>query len=475
MNPDLPNMLETNPTPIDNTFANSPSPLLNVPEPTVSANALTTPAPSVSIPTPSQPSQPSTFVQNLEPAIQAGSQGVQNLQQQIIQAQTAEAEQRNNILNQLLSMEGLNTQDTFQNALNQSLANITGQDPNEFMQQLSDANVALATLQGKFRSGAQAISGAQGQSKVFEGVQLNELERQRAVEVGNQALLVQALQGNFDTARQIALDTANFASEDKKVELQNLLAQYDALTGIVDQQTQQLLDQEKAKIQAELADTERTQGLVDNAIVAGMATVEEMQYLTSTEVDNATKQRIAMEIINRGARSDRFAGAGGASEGDVLTTDAQAQSIISDLNVISDLLNDTQGLNKAVGKIKTSRGVTRRGAGDRFVSKLNNLLSSGVLKQISDAKAMGVTFGALSDSELTLVASAANRINNWVETDKQGRVIGYRTSEQNMKDALKEIQDTLQKKYQSTTGQQFYSNEDLLNVDGTQDAIYTIQ
>ena len=408
-------------------FANNPSPLISNVQPQTTASNVATPPPTVNVPTPQMPTTPSTFVNNLTPTIDAGNQGVQNIQQRIIEAQTAEASQRNNVLNQLLSIDGVNTQNTYERAFGNTIQSLTGQDPDAFMQQLTDANMALATLQGKFRSGAQAISGAQGQTKRFEGVQLNELERQRAVEVGNQALIVQALQGNFDTARQIALDTANFASEDKKTELNNLLAQYDALTGIVDQQTQQLLDQEKQKIQAELMDTERTQNLVDSAIVQGLATVEEMQYLTSTEVDNATKQRIAMEIINRGGAADRFASArGGMAEGDVSTA-AQTQSILSDINVISELLNDKQGLNKAVGTRKSARGTFNRGAGDRFVSKLNNLLSSGVLKQISDAKAMGVTFGALSDSELTLVASAANRINNWVETDKQGRVIGYKT------------------------------------------------
>ena len=455
-------------------FANNPSPLLSNVQPTTTANNVATPPPTVNVPTPQIPTTPSTFVNNLTPTIDAGNQGVQNIQQRIIEAQTAEANQRNNVLNQLLSIDGVNTQNTYERAFGNTIQSLTGQDPDAFMQQLTDANMALATLQGKFRSAAQSISGARGQSQVAESAALNELERQRAVEVGNQALIVQALQGNFDTARQIALDTANFASEDKKTELNNLLKQYDALTGIVDQQTQQLLDQEKQKVQMELMDTERTQNLVDSAIVAGMATVEEMQYLTSTEVDNATKQRIAMEIINRGARSDRFASAGGGELGEAgITTQAQTNQILQDINVIDELLNDKAGLNKAVGTRKSKRGTFNRGAGDRFVSKLNNLLASGVLKQISDAKAMGVTFGALSDSELNLVASASNRINNWVEMDKQGRVIGYKTSEQNMRDALNEINNVLKNKYQATSGSTYYSDEELLNPNNNRQVVYT--
>jgi len=468
MNPELQNLINTQ-------YPQSPIPVPSV-NTQVSASNLTTPPASVSLPSPQQPTQPSQFVQTLAPAIQSGSQGVQSLQQQFIQSQSEEAQQRNDVLNRLLSFDGTDQAQTFESAFQKSVRGLTGQNSEDFIRQLNDANTSLATLQGKFRSAEQATSAAQGQTKRFEGVQLNELDRQKAVEVGNQALLVQALQGNFETARQIALDTANFAQEDRKLELDNLTRQYDALTGIVDAQTQQLLDQEKIKIETEKAQIERTQNLVDSAIVAGMATVEEMQYLTSTQVSDTEKQRIAMEIINRGARSDRFASSGsgsGSGEDMVASTDAQAQAIIADLSIVSGLLADTQGLNKAVGTRKTNRGVTRRGAGEDFVSKLDNLLSSGVLKQISDAKAMGVTFGALSEGELTLIANASNAINNSVERDKNGRVVGYKTSEQNMRNNLKVIEDNLKNKYQATTGTPFLTDEELLNPTGTQNSVYS--
>lgn len=399
-------------------FANNPSPLISNVQPQTTASNVATPPPTVNVPTPQMPTTPSTFVNNLTPTIDAGNQGVQNIQQRIIEAQTAEASQRNNVLNQLLSIDGVNTQNTYERAFGNTIQSLTGQDPDAFMQQLTDANMALATLQGKFRSGAQAISGAQGQTKRFEGVQLNELERQRAVEVGNQALIVQALQGNFDTARQIALDTANFASEDKKTELNNLLAQYDALTGIVDQQTQQLLDQEKQKIQAELMDTERTQNLVDSAIVQGLATVEEMQYLTSTEVDNATKQRIAMEIINRGARSDRFASAGGGVEGDTVGASSQA-SQLPFLKETAQLALDLAKVSGSSGINRTIRDIFKGSNKFRQLENLTDTLKTNILTLAGDPNVRKFFGPQMSEADVRMMMAGGTTLDPMKQTPSQ--------------------------------------------------------
>lgn len=266
--------------------------------PEITGKDFITPQSRIQLPTPTQPTTSSQFVQNLQPAIQAGSDG-------IIRAQTKEADTRNDLLNRLMANEVTPTGDVYQESLNKQISQLTGKRPEEFMQSLADANTRLATLQGKFRTGAQAISGAKGQSQAFEGVQLNELDRQQAVEVGNQALLVQALQGNFDTARQIALDTANFATEDRKAELNNLLAQYDAISGVVEGQEAQLIQKERDKVEAEKAELERTQTAIDTAIMSGGATVADMQQLTNPNLSNQEKLSIAQGVVAKTAKADR--------------------------------------------------------------------------------------------------------------------------------------------------------------------------
>lgn len=260
-------------------------------QPQVTAEQIAKPQPQVKLPQPKLPTSPDQFVERLSPAIEQSSKG-------LIRAETEEAKRRDDVLSRLLDVDNTSSQDVYDRAFSKA-----GGD--EYLKQFTDANTKLATLQGKFRSAKQAVSTAPGQSQVFEGLQLSEVGRQEAVEVGNQALVVAALQGNVETARQIALDTSRFANEDRMFKLQNLSQQFDALNGIVTGQEAQLLEQEKQRVEAEKAALERLQTNIDTAITSGSATVEEMQQLASTTVPDDQKLAIAQQIISRTAADQR--------------------------------------------------------------------------------------------------------------------------------------------------------------------------
>lgn len=236
---------------------------------------------------------PYDFVNGLQPAINQANDG-------LIRANTQEEAARTDVLNRLLGVQDPNAQ----GAYNTKFKNLDG---NDYLKQFTDANTRLAQLTGVFNTGMQKISSAPGQSQVFEGLQLNEANRQKAVEVGNQAILVQALQGNIATARQIALDTSNFATQDRAAKLQSLGQQFDALNGIVTGQEKQLIDRANIQIQQELDQLKRAQTYVDSAIQSGEATPEEMQRLTDPKLTDFDKQQIAAGIISRsGAAKNAF-------------------------------------------------------------------------------------------------------------------------------------------------------------------------
>lgn len=260
-------------------------------QPSVTAQQIVNPPQQVQVPTPKVPTQPQQFVQRLEPTINQGSQG-------LITAQTREAEARNDVLSRLLNSDSASSQSIYDNAFRR-------QGGNEYLQQFTDANTRLAQLQGKFRTAKQAVSGAQGQSQAFEGVQLSEVGRQEAIDVGNQAILVQALQGNVETARQIALDTTRFATEDRQFELENLMAQFDALDGIVQGQEKQLVDNARIEAEREYDQLKRMQTAIDTAIQTGGASVEEMQSLSDTNISTEEKFNLANAIINRTVADQR--------------------------------------------------------------------------------------------------------------------------------------------------------------------------
>lgn len=344
----------------------------------------------VSVPQPIQATQPSSFVASLDPAIQQSQTGLQKAVEALTAQQTAEQEQRQDVLNRLLNMGTEPTANLFESKLEEQISKVTGQRPEDFLQTLTDANTTLAQLQGKFRTAGQAISGAQGQSKVFEGAQLNELSRQEAVEVGNQALIVQALQGNYDTARQIAFDTAKFAADDKLTELNNLIAQFNSVSQVASPADQVQLEAGLQELELEKAEIERTQDLIDEAILTGLAGVDEMQYLTSTEVPNEEKQRIAAQIISRGATPSSGGGftAGGVDIQTVINNSVDPEFTN---NVITSIRNSAGNKGRVTQsqeeEIETALNVVSQ------LDTILNLISGGNLDNDRSKELYGVKTG----------------------------------------------------------------------------------
>ena len=459
--------------------------------PVMTADSLSTPQKPVVLPTPKVPTPPAQFIQNLQPAIQQSNQG-------LIQAQTQEAESRNDVLKDLLRVDDPNSQGTYDNRFNQ----LGG---NDYLKQFTDANTRLAQLQGVFDTGSQKVSSAPGQSQVFEGLQLNEVSRQKAVEVGNQALVVQAMQGNIETARQIALDTTRFASEDRASKLQSLMAQFQSLDGIVQGQEKQLIDAQKIKVEQEYEQLKRVQATIDTAIQSGGATAEEMIELSNPSLSDDEKFALAQGIVSRSANQKLTFDQGLATSelglkydqfnldmasdgitvnedgtfnipqsatkrdtswqdlngkrvlvdnqtGEVITDQASLSSAEPDpmalastrttVNQISELFNQASS-PKQIG---VGANFTRDFLVNPFSAKKTNFIAG--IKQITgqltmdkliQAKANGATFGALSDGEREMLAQAASKFASWEIKNDKGEVTGYKTDGKSLQAELERI------------------------------------
>jgi hypothetical protein len=112
-----------------------------------------------------------------------------------------------------------------------------------------------------------------------------------------------------------------------------------------------------------------------------------------------------------------------------------------------DTLKTHQGLSKAVGATGLARWTPLKndvmdGDLSDFIGSVDQLTKDLTLDKLATAKDRGVTFGALSGPELSLVAEAATKINQWRRTEGEGenvRTTHYETSEKNF---LKEL-DTI--------------------------------
>jgi murein DD-endopeptidase MepM/ murein hydrolase activator NlpD len=356
-------------------------------QPSVMATQLADPPQQVRLPQPKVPTQPTEFVQRLEPIMKQSQDG-------LIRAQTEEARRRDDVLDRLLRQSNFSSQSVYDNAFKR-------QGGDEFLKQLTDANTRLATLQGKFRSAAQAVSSAPGQSQAFEGVQLSEVGRQEAVEVGNQALIVQALQGNYDTARQIALDTAQFATQDRQIELQNLMAQFDALNGIVQGQEAQLIENARIQAEREYQELQRLQNTIDAALTSGGVSIEEMQMLIDPSLTNDEKLGIAQGVIARTAGADRSFAQNLQLEEAQLRRDqfelqqAQFREQVRQFGIEAALKERELSFNQALSQAKMSGELSEQQA-QKVQASENALFLTGLVDELLNSPALKGSVGILN-------------------------------------------------------------------------------
>lgn len=144
--------------------------------------------------------------------------------------------------------------------------------------------------------------------------------------------------------------------------------------------------------------------------------------------------------------------------------DASIQAINAQIKNVDDLLygNGKKEIDKTTGDVGSIVGFVQGGLGvipdswntgkQDALAVAKNLVSNQTLQALADAKAKGITFGALSEGELGLVADAASRISAKLKIDpKTKEIIGFTGSESQFKDDLKTIRDNLAKSIETKT------------------------
>lgn len=136
--------------------------------------------------------------------------------------------------------------------------------------------------------------------------------------------------------------------------------------------------------------------------------------------------------------------------------DSQVAAIDEQIKNINDLVGEN-GYNYKVisGALQGGAlgfGGLATGAKGDALAIARNLVSNQTLQSLADAKAKGITFGALSEAELSAVANAASRIASKVIKDEGGQIIGFSGSESGFKDDLLKVKEGLETSKRKKTG-----------------------
>lgn len=151
----------------------------------------------------------------------------------------------------------------------------------------------------------------------------------------------------------------------------------------------------------------------------------------------------ASNFIDNGAN-----GASPAAQADKFQTEKTINQIAT--------LQKNSGLNSVVGPNAIARWSIKNsltGASAAAIGDIQQITEQLTLDKLIQAKANGATFGALSDGERQMLASAASKIGTWAIKNKDGKVTGYNIDEKTFRKELQTISDMTQKAYNIKYGQ----------------------
>lgn len=258
--------------------------------------------------------------------------------------------------------------------------------------------------------------------------------------------------GDFQQAEKLALQTISDMEKRDQRQLQLLQTAWNFVQNDLSESEKLQITQEFESQQAE-RDFERSQYMAefnyslgagqrafDNRMAQGRLALSQAQYQASlnTVIDRGDGNK---QLINK-VTGDVIATYGeGGLEGVQPFDDPQIKAKAQDqVNDVAQLAYD-KGLNNAVGANPFARWSTPfSGDKEAFVGKVENMVDTLTLMTYAEAKAQGLTFGAMSEGEWNILAKSATAIGNWRLKDKEtGKVTGYDVGQK----AFKKELDTL--------------------------------
>ncbi len=307
---------------------------------TLTGSDLVNPQDQIKVPETTPPEQPSDFVHR---AISP-----------LVQVDTEESRERDRVFNDIQNVD--QNGPSFDGAFDRELRSLGTPDA---VNRLRDVETNLSRLNTSFD--VQNVQIAEGNSIGQSQRAVSQNERERAVRTAGLAAEAQVLQGNISTAQAIARDTVQFAFEDRRLELQQLGAQYDALQDRVSGQEAQLLDQRRRELDEAQRQLEVVENNVAAAMTSGVATPDDITALTSPNTTDEEKIALAQEIQGRvaaqeAARAEAESAALVAQRNaSAYSSNLSAQKTQAELDQINNAVNQVQS-GGIYGVMQSSQG-----------------------------------------------------------------------------------------------------------------------
>lgn len=345
-------------------------------------------------------------------------------------------------------------------------------------QDLTDINNELNQKSLAFRREQEAIQTTPGLTVNQRNARLGDVSRRNNMELADLEVIRMARSNNLFNAESAIQKKVNaqFAEQERNVKAlqfvyQRAEGQFKEELGKVAKKEERAYELAKGEYQA--LENEKLQ-LVRNAQANGagngvMSSILKSQSLEEAyknagsyglSIDDKIKQaqlsKIQSELSSLNLPKDQELAAIGAVE---KITDVE--NLINDKKTMFSLVGGSRlatrrlfskPFNKSESGSNPAEQIASRAERADYISSVSQLIDSVTLDQLATAKERGVTFGALSQGELTVVASAGTRLGNRAIRNKSGEIVGFRGTEAEFEEDLKRIQEMAKRDYEKRTG-----------------------
>jgi len=301
--------------------------------------------------------------------------------------------------------------------------------------------------------------------------QRNADRKVEAIELENDIATSQLLQGKVDSAKKAITRAVELKFADKKAELQ---LEKDFLSRI---DTKEATARQEA-IRREEKVIEKAEEEAD--AVFGVATMASGNGAPASIIAKINKAETKQEALALAGRygvsiSDRIAQAKRGDEVKALSEKldvtpaalAQAEKQLDDVRKLSDtsFKRTSAGLDIKDGeitdiiiapsgtKLRAQRGVgSQKAAAQDYVSNVETIISTLTMNTFQEAKAKGLTFGAMQESEWNMLANTATALSQRRIQNNKGKVLGYSGSPEEFMSNIDELTSTIEGSYERATG-----------------------
>ena len=439
-------------------------------------------------------------VAGVQPTIKSIQQLLDRQNERIAADEAAIRQTQSNIETKLQELVGRGARELeLRGADDPDTEEVEGFGVDQKVNQLMGLNEQMVSLNTQFEQAVANVESGTGLATAIAGKK-GQLRRQQAVEIGALASMAEAVQGNIELAKAHAREIVDLEFEPVQQEIQNLSTvlqfnydNYDRSQKNAADELQLELQERQRLIDEAKEEKDRIYNLAIEAASNGAGNSEIQSIMNSQTFGDAIRtgaqylappapsvsgKPVTQVIDGNFLQYNPLTGGWDvvfrAPEGadivklngtDYLRTvdangnytyvkpnipEAKTQIPAGTVRSLNDKmlqlsnLMDHPGLNSSVGPNMLARipMLDAFGAKADFIAGVQQIISDETLQSLIQAKANGATFGALSDTELGILAAAATKLGASVVTDKNGNVTGYNMTEKAFKQELLKLQNS---------------------------------